>query len=200
MNEANLRKRGNCQPANLRATWPVSAYLTSGFIDLPLHKAMMHVVGDKAWQWIPVGSFSWEAFFKDDWGQKNLVEWCEWGITTPSRIEHFPSPSTSPFECTWDPNRRHWKKQTLKGKDFSRPVGDILPSHLPSQPTPLLNSGACWNHRARNVISWQSDHKKLVGSSAYIFLPWSMVIETFEDGTRYLRSNIVLLYHSHPLQ
>jgi len=160
--------------------WRIPAYLASGFIDLPLHKAMMHVVGDKAWQWIPVGSFSWEAFFKDDWGQNNLLEWCEWGITIPSRIEHFPSPSTSPFECTWDPDRRHWKKQTWEWKDFSRPVGDILPSHLPSQPTSLLNSGARWNHRARNVISWQSDHKKLVGSSAYIFF-------TMINGDRSIR-------------
>ena len=40
---------------------------------------------------------------------------------------------TTPFECTWDPNRRHWKKQTWQWKGFSRIVGDILPSHLPSQ-------------------------------------------------------------------
>ena len=156
MNEANLRKRGNCQPANLRATWPVSAYLTSGFIDLPLHKAMMHVVGDKAWQWIPVGSFSWEAFFKDDWGQKNLVEWCEWGITTPSRIEHFPSPSTSPFECTWDPNHRHWKTWEWK----------VLSSHLSSQSTSLLNSGAYCNYRVWNMdqltISSQVDAARTI--------------------------------------
>jgi len=50
MNEANLWKIGNHQLANLRATWPISAYLASEFIDLPLYKAMMHVVGDKAWQ------------------------------------------------------------------------------------------------------------------------------------------------------
>ena len=82
-------------------------------------------VGDnEAWLWCPVRPFSWEAFFKDGWGQNNLLEWCEWSITIPSRIEHFPSPSTSPFECTWDPNRRHWKKQTSEWK--------VLPSHLSS--------------------------------------------------------------------
>jgi len=90
--------------------------------------------------------FSWEAFFKD-----NLLEWCEWDITILSRIEHFLSPSTSPFECTWDPNRRHWKKQTWEWKGFSRIVGDILPSHFSSKSTSLLNSGAYCNHRARNM-------------------------------------------------
>ena len=132
-----IRKSLACQPQS----WRISAYLASGFIDLPLHKAMMHVVGDKAWQWIPVGSFSWEAFFKDDWGQNNLLEWCEWGIAVLSRIEHSPGASTWELSSNsfllhltaLDPDRRHWKKQTLKGKDFSRPVWDILPSH--SQPT-----------------------------------------------------------------
>ena len=71
----------------------------------------------------------------------DLLEWCEWDITIPSRIEHFPSPSTSPFECTWDPNCRHWKKQTSEWK--------VLPSHLSSQSTSLLNSGAYCNYRAR---------------------------------------------------
>ena len=33
---------------SLRETWRISAYIASGFIGLPLHKVMMHVVGDKA--------------------------------------------------------------------------------------------------------------------------------------------------------
>ena len=59
-------------------------------------KAMMHVVGDQAWQWSPIGSFSWKAF-KDDLGQNNLVEWCEWGIAVLFRIEHSPGPLTWEF-------------------------------------------------------------------------------------------------------
>ena len=38
------RKSSACQPQS----WCIFAYLASGFIDLPLHKVMMHVVGDKA--------------------------------------------------------------------------------------------------------------------------------------------------------
>ena len=106
---------GNCQLANHRATWPISAYLASEFIDLLLYKAMMHVMGDKVWQWIPVGSFSWEAFFKDDWDQNNLLEW---GIAILSRIEHSPDPSTWEFSSNsfllhltaLDPDPWHWKK------------------------------------------------------------------------------------------
>ena len=41
---AEDRKSLACQPQS----WRIYAYLASEFIDLPLHKAMMHVVGDKA--------------------------------------------------------------------------------------------------------------------------------------------------------
>ena len=150
---AEDRKLSACQPQS----WRISAYL-------PLQKVlrtktMHHVVGDKARQWIPVGSFSWEAFFKDDWGQNNLLEWCEWGIAVLSRIEHSSGPSSWEFSSNsfllhlpaLDPDPWHWKKQTLERKDFSRPVGDTLPSHFLLQPTFLLNSGAYWNYRAQNV-------------------------------------------------
>ena len=120
-------------------------------------------VGDnESWLWCPVRPFSWETFFKD-----NLVEWCEWGITIPSRIEHFPSPSTSPFECTWDPNRRHWKKQTWEWK--------VLPSHLSSQSTSLLNSGAYWNHRARSVDQFTISSQVDAAHTIKIVFGWSQI-------------------------
>ena len=34
-----------CQPQS----WYISVYLVSEFLNLPLYKAMMHVVSDKAW-------------------------------------------------------------------------------------------------------------------------------------------------------
>ena len=153
----------------------------------------MHVVGNKAWQWSPIGSFSWEAFFKDDWGQNNLLEWCEWGITVLSRIEHSSGPSSWEFSSNsfllhlpaLDPDPWHWKKQTLERKDFSRPVGDTLPSHFLLQPTFLLNSGAYWNYRAQNVDQLTLSSQVACKIKIVIVSGWSQINSLDHQHTYY---------------
>ena len=94
---------------------------------------------------------------------------------------------SAPFECArpWDTDHRYWKKQTLEWKDFSRPVGDILPSQFLSRPTFLLNSGAYWNYRAQNVDQLAISSQVARKIKVVIVSGWSRINSSDHQHTYY---------------